>query len=115
MTVGGRCGTPNRRNRWRKIVLRFDGERTPGFKLLMAIGVAFLLTIPLVSIYLLNYDRQSQSREATSSITAGWGSAQAVTGPLLVIPWGPKRVRLSPNTGGSDAAPLDRNLEPQSR
>ena len=38
-----------------------------------------------------------------------------IAGPLLVIPWRPKRVRLSPTTGGSDAAPLDRNLEPQSR
>ena len=68
-------------------MLRFDGERTPGFKLLMAIGVAFLLTIPLVSIYLLNYDRQSQMREATASITGGWGGAQAMNGPLLVIPY----------------------------
>jgi Na+-driven multidrug efflux pump len=44
-----------------------------------------------------------------------------IAGPLLVIPWGPKRqrmgrVKLSPVTGASDAAPLDdRNLEPQSR
>ena len=38
-----------------------------------------------------------------------------IAGPLLVIPWGPKRAKLSPTTGGSDAAPLDRNLEPQSR
>ena len=68
-------------------MLRFDGERTPGFKLLMAIGVAFLLTIPLVSIYLLNYDRQSQMREATASITGGWGGAQTMNGPLLVIPY----------------------------
>jgi inner membrane protein len=69
------------------IVLRIDGERTPGFKLLMAIGVAFLLTVPLFSIYLLNYDRQSQMREATASITGGWGGPQAMTGPLLVIPY----------------------------
>jgi putative MATE family efflux protein len=43
-----------------------------------------------------------------------------IAGPLLVMPWGPKRQaghgKLSPATGGSDAAPLDdRNLEPQSR
>ena len=43
-------------------MVRFDGERTAGFKLLLAIGVGFLLTIPLFSIYLLNYDRQSQMR-----------------------------------------------------
>ncbi len=43
-----------------------------------------------------------------------------IAGPLLVMPWGPKRHigrgKLSSATGGSDAAPLDdRNLEPQSR
>jgi inner membrane protein len=65
----------------------FRGERSPGFKLLLAIGVAFLLTIPLFSTYLLAYDRESQSREAAGSITAGWGAPQAVAGPVLVIPY----------------------------
>jgi inner membrane protein len=62
-------------------------ERSPGFKLLLTIGVALALTIPLFSIYLLNFDRQSQMREATDSITAGWGAAQTVSGPVLVIPY----------------------------
>ena len=68
-------------------MLRFDGERTPGFKLALAIVVAMVLTIPLFSIYLLNYDRQSQMREATASITGGWGNKQTMNGPLLVIPY----------------------------
>jgi len=68
-------------------VLRFDGERTPGFKLALVIVVGLVLTIPLFSIYLLNYDRQSQMREATASITGGWGDKQAMNGPLLVIPY----------------------------
>jgi inner membrane protein len=68
-------------------VLRFDGDRTPGFKLGLTILVGMLLTIPLFSIYLLNYDRQTQMREATASITGGWGGAQAMTGPVLVIPY----------------------------
>ena len=62
-------------------------ERTPAFKLTLAIVVGLVLTIPLFSIYLLNYDRQSQSREATQSITAGWGAAQTLSGPVLVIPY----------------------------
>lgn len=62
-------------------------ERSPGFKLLLAIAVAAALTIPLVSIYLLNSDRQSQMRDATQSITAGWGAAQTIDGPVLVIPY----------------------------
>jgi inner membrane protein len=68
-------------------VATFDAERTPGTKLALAIGVAFLLTIPLFSIWLLVYDRQSQSREATASITEGWGSEQTIHGPVLVIPY----------------------------
>ena len=63
-------------------MLRFDGERTPGFKLALVIVVGLVLTIPLFSIYLLNYDRQSQMREATASITGGWGDKQAMNGPL---------------------------------
>jgi inner membrane protein len=68
-------------------VVRLDGERTPGSKLALAIGIAFLLSIPLFSIYLLNYGRQSESAEATQSITSGWGGTQTIGGPVLVIPY----------------------------
>ena len=68
-------------------MLSLDGERSPGFKLMLAILVGLLLSIPLFSIYLLNFDRQSQMREATQSITAGWGAAQTISGPVLVIPY----------------------------
>jgi len=68
-------------------MVRVDGERTPGFKLALAIGIGFLLSIPLFSIYLLNYGRQSESTEATDSITSGWGGAQVIGGPVLVIPY----------------------------
>lgn len=68
-------------------MLTFGGERTPGFKLFLAIVVAGALVIPLFSIWLLVYDRQSQQRDATSSITAGWGGPQTMAGPLLVIPY----------------------------
>jgi inner membrane protein len=68
-------------------VLRFDGERTPGFKLLLTILVGAALVIPLFSVWLLVYDRQTQSEQATASITEGWGGPQAVSGPVLVIPY----------------------------
>ena len=64
-----------------------DGERTPGFKLALAIGVGLMLTIPLFSIWLLVYDRKTQSEEATASITEGWGGAQTINGPVLIIPY----------------------------
>ena len=52
---------------------RLDGERTPGSKLLLAILIAAALAIPLFSVWLLVYDRQTQSEQASASITEGWG------------------------------------------
>ena len=69
------------------MVQPFDAVRSPGFKLVLAIVIAVALAIPLFSIWLLVYDRQTQSEEATSSITAGWGAAQMISGPVLVIPY----------------------------
>src|SRR5919107_821579 len=68
-------------------MLRVQGERTPGSKLLLAILIAAALAIPLFSVWLLVYDRQSQSEQATASITEGWGGPQAISGPVLVIPY----------------------------
>jgi len=68
-------------------VLSVGSERTPGFKLFLAIIVGLVLTIPLFSVWLLVYDRKTQSEEATASITEGWGGTQAINGPLLVIPY----------------------------
>ena len=68
-------------------MLAVDADRTPGFKLFLTIVIGLVLTIPLFSVYLLAYDRESQSHEAASSITAGWGGAQQMTGPVLVIPY----------------------------
>jgi len=64
-----------------------SSDRSPGFKLALAIVIGLVLTIPLFSIWLLVYDRKSQSEEATQSITAGWGAAQSISGPVLVIPY----------------------------
>jgi len=64
-----------------------DGQKSPGRKLLLAILVGMALAIPLFSVWLLVYDRQSQSDAARASITEGWGGPQAVSGPVLVIPY----------------------------
>ncbi len=62
-------------------------ERSPGGKLAITILIGFLLSIPLFSIYLLNWDRQNQSETASSSIVEGWGGPQTIAGPVLVIPY----------------------------
>jgi inner membrane protein len=60
---------------------------TAASRLFIVIVVAIFLAVPLFSIWLLVYDRQSQEEEATSSITAGWGGPQVIAGPVLVIPY----------------------------
>jgi inner membrane protein len=64
-----------------------DGQKSPGRKLLLAILIGIALAIPLFSVWLLVYDRQSQSDQARASITEGWGGPQAISGPVLVVPY----------------------------
>ena len=62
-------------------------QRTPGIRLLLVGLVAFVLSLPLLAVYALVRDRENQSRLAQQTITAGWGGAQVVSGPLLAIPY----------------------------
>ncbi len=62
-------------------------EPSPNRKFLRALLAGFLLCIPIFSVWLLVYDRQSQSVEARQSIAAGWGGPQTLAGPELSIPF----------------------------
>lgn len=105
-------------------------ERTPGAKFLLAGLIGLLLAIPLFSVYLLVYDRQSQSETARSSIAQGWGGPQTIAGPFLVIPFldqatetvteGGKQVTRSRDVWrelvlSPDAAEIDTRLSPERR
>lgn len=61
--------------------------RTPGYKFGLIVLLGALLAIPLFSVYLLVYDRQSQSTTAKDAIVAGWGDTQTLSGPYLVVPF----------------------------
>ncbi|HMI41029.1 MAG TPA: cell envelope integrity protein CreD [Sphingomicrobium sp.] len=67
----------------------------------MAILIGIALAVPLFSVWLLVYDRQSQSAEAQSSITEGWGGRQAISGPVLVIPYRSTTTETSVGTGST--------------
>jgi inner membrane protein len=56
-------------------------------KLLMTSLIGIVLIIPLLLVYALVYDRQSQSETAQTSINAGWGGPQVVAGPIVVVPF----------------------------
>ena len=62
-------------------------DRTPGGKLMLAVLAALALMVPLFAVFLLIYDRQSQSQVAEASIAQGWGGPQSIAGPVLVIPY----------------------------
>lgn len=62
-------------------------ERSPGMKLLFVGLVALVLIVPLMLVYALVYDRQDQSQTAQASINAGWGGAQVLSGPVVVVPF----------------------------
>jgi inner membrane protein len=62
-------------------------ERSPGIKLLFAALVALALIIPLMLVYALVWDRESQSKTAQGTINAGWGGPQVVAGPVVVVPF----------------------------
>ena len=62
-------------------------NRTAGGKLLFCILIGLMLSIPLFAVYLLVWDRQSQSSAARAAIAQGWGGPQLVAGPVLVIPY----------------------------
>jgi inner membrane protein len=89
----------------------YRNERTPGFKLLLTILVGFVLTVPLFSVWLLVYDRKSQSEEATASITEGWGGAQTINGPMLVIPYRATTTETTVENGQSVTRTRDVNRE----
>ncbi len=82
-------------------------ERSPGIKLLVVGLVALLLIIPLFMVYALVSDRESQSHTAQAAITAGWGGAQVVAGPVLVVPF----TRLSTETETVDGQQRTRTVQ----
>lgn len=61
--------------------------RSPGIRLLFASLVALALIIPLMLVYALVWDRQSQSQTAQDAINAGWGGPQVIAGPVIVVPF----------------------------
>jgi inner membrane protein len=68
----------------------------PGVKLVLAGVLSLMLMVPAMIVLALVNERDNRAQEAAASIAAGWGSAQAVNGPYLVIPF---RMPDNPQTG----------------
>jgi inner membrane protein len=76
-----------------------DEAKSPGRKLLFSILIGLALAIPTFCVWLLVYDRQSQSEQASASINQGWGGPQAMSGPVLVIPYRQTTIETSTASG----------------
>ncbi|MBW8754532.1 MAG: cell envelope integrity protein CreD [Sphingomonadales bacterium] len=83
-------------------------ERSPGIKLLLVCLIGLALIIPLMTVYALVWDRQSQSETAQTSINAGWGGPQVLAGPVVVVPF---RTTETQNETGSDGKTTTRTVE----
>jgi inner membrane protein len=73
-------------------------------KLLFVAIVAAALTVPLLLIYALVYDRQDQSRTAQEAINAGWGGPQVLSGPVVAVPYRAVETQTEQVAGGQSVS-----------
>lgn len=62
-------------------------QRSPGIKLLFVILIAAALSVPLMLVYAMVYDRQNEAATAQAEINSGWGGPQVLSGPIVVVPF----------------------------
>lgn len=59
---------------------------SPAFKFLIVLILILALTIPLLFVYGLVYEREQYAAGATREIGEMWGGEQSLSGPFLVVP-----------------------------
>jgi inner membrane protein len=62
-------------------------RRSQGLKLLLVCGLALVMSIAALFVFLLLSDRTNRAREVTSEISTVVGGAQTFLGPVLVVPY----------------------------
>lgn len=82
---------------------RGRAERSPGVKLLLVSLLGIVLMMPLMLVYALVWDRQTQSQTAQDQINAGWGGPQVIAGPVIVVPFRTTQVQ-NEEVGGKTVA-----------
>jgi inner membrane protein len=61
--------------------------RSPGFKILLIVLLTIAMAAPLFVIQLALSDREQTAAGAETDVAAGWGGAQIVAGPILLVPY----------------------------
>ncbi|MEM9027656.1 MAG: cell envelope integrity protein CreD [Pseudomonadota bacterium] len=59
---------------------------SPAFKFIIVVILTLALTIPLLFVYGLLYERESYSKAAQREIGEMWGGPKTIAGPFLVVP-----------------------------
>ncbi len=60
--------------------------RSPAFKFIIVIVLVFALTIPLLLVVFLNYERQQYAKKAQNDVGNMWGAEQTIRGPFIIVP-----------------------------
>jgi inner membrane protein len=61
--------------------------RSPGLKFLAIAALTVAMALPLFFINMALADRESSANSAAIDIASGWGAAQTVAGPVLIVPY----------------------------
>ena len=61
--------------------------RSPAFKFFLTVFLILLLTIPLLLVYALIWERESRAQAVRNEIGRLWGPEQQILGPFLVVPY----------------------------
>src|SRR4051812_31722316 len=61
--------------------------RSPGLKFLLVVALTIAMAVPLFFINLALSDREATAQGAAQDIATGWGGAQVLAGPLLLVPY----------------------------
>ena len=64
---------------------RFTGS--PGFKFFLILLLILLLTIPMLLVYALIWDRESRAQGVRREVSQVWGPEQRLLGPFLIVPY----------------------------
>jgi inner membrane protein len=65
---------------------------SPGFKFFLICGLILILTIPLLLVWSLIEERERRADSVRAEVAQEWGGAQAIDGPMLVVPYTIRRV-----------------------
>jgi len=65
---------------------------SPGFKFFLICGLVLLLAIPLLLVWALIEERENRAESVQTEVAQEWGAAQAINGPVLIVPYTIRRV-----------------------